>query len=225
MQKAKDAVSDILHRDKKHSVDIEQDTAAPVVHERIGAREHENVTTAIDREVHQHHHQTHIQPIKDNVVEDERHHHKVAAVESRHQHHGKDAEIERALGERQAQFSDEREVLPTTQTSSNQTVMGEHVHHHVHDTIQPVIERQVEKSDVYHTTVPVHERIEKEPVLHKGNVLPTMSMDEFSTHSKSGLGKKAEHIDYEGEPLDIKNNSGVGFGGHNQGETLGSRRD
>jgi len=209
MQKAKAAVSDLLHKDKHHTVDIDQEEAPAVVHERIAQKQHEEVTTAVDREVHQHHHQTHVQPIQDQVVEGEQHHHNIVPIEERHQHHGKDEKVKGLLAEEQNRFGNEREVLPATGTSSANEVVGEHVHHHVHDIIQPVVERDVLKSDVVHTTVPIHESIEKEPVIHKGNVLPTVTMDEFSrggTHS----GNKHEHIDYEGEPLDIGNNTGLG---------------
>jgi len=209
MQKAKAAVSDILHKDKKHTVDVDQESNPAVVHERIAPEEHHDVTKAIDREVHQHHHQTHVQPIQDSVVESEQHHHKVAAVEERHHHHGKDEEINRTLAERNAGFQNEREVLPTQTGQSHQTVVGEHVHHHIHDTVQPVIERETIQPSVVHTTVPVHERIDKEPQVHQGNVLPTMTMDEFSSTGGHHGKKTHEHIDYEGEPLDIKNQNDV----------------
>jgi len=214
MQAAKDAVQGFLHHGNKHSVDIEQEARPAVVHERVAQRQHEDVTEAVDREVHQHHHQIHVQPIKDKVVEPEQHHHNVIAVEHRHKHHGKDHEVQETLAKHQAGFRDEREVLPTETSTSNRVVVGEHVHHHIHDVIQPVIERDVVQPHVVHTTIPIHEKIEHEPFIHKGNVLPTMTMDEFTRagHSIDSVKTKHEHIDYEGEPLKIDGKSHVGFG-------------
>jgi len=215
MNAAKTAVSDFLHHKGKHTVDIEQETKPAVVHERVATSQHEDVVEAVDREVHQHHHQIHVQPIQDQVVEAERHHHNVVPVERREHTHNKAGEVEAVLAEHQSKFRDEREVLPTQTTNSSQTIVGEHVHHHIHDIIQPVVERETIQPHVVHTTVPVHEHIEHEPFIHKGNVLPTMSMDEFSRagHTLTGFKKPGEHIEYEGEPLKIDGKSHVGFGG------------
>jgi len=224
MNRAKEAVGEFLNHNNKHSVDIEQVTAPAVVHERVQEARHEEITTAIDREVHQHHHQIHVQPIADKVVEPEQHHVNVVPVEHRQHHHGKDREIEVALTEQQRQFRDEQEILAAQRSQSHNTVVGEHVHHHIHDTIQPVIERERLQQHVVHTTIPIHERIDKEPVIHSGNVLPTKTLAEFeaSGHSLAGGRSEAEHIDYEGEPLKIKDDSRVGFehGKRNIGEGL-----
>jgi len=214
MQAAKEAVSDFL-QNKKHTVDIEQETKPGVVHERVAQSQHENVTTALDREIHQHHHQIHVQPIQDRVVEPEKHHHNIIPIEHREHTHGKAQEIEATLAAQTSKFRDEREVLPVQTTQSTNTVVGEHVHHHIHDVIQPVVERETIQPHVVHTTIPIHEKIEKEAFVHKGNVLPAMTMDEFSRagHSLTGHRKAPEHIEYEGEPLKIDGKSHVGFGG------------
>lgn len=214
MQAAKEAVSEFLHN-KKHSVDIEQETKPAVVHERVAQTQHESVTQAVDREIHQHHHQIHVQPIQDRVVEPEKHHHNVIPIEHREHTHGKAAEIEAALAAQTQKFRSEREVLPVQTTQATNVVVGEHVHHHIHDVIQPVVERETIQPHVVHTTIPIHEKIEQEPFVHKGNVLPAMTMDEFSRagHTLSGHRKNPEHIEYEGEPLKIDGKSHVGFGG------------
>lgn len=213
MQAAKEAVSEFLHN-KKHTVDIEQETRPAVVHERVAQRQHEDVTQVVDKEIHQHHHQIHVQPIQDRVVVPEQHHHNVIPVEHREHTHGKAREIEAALTSQTAKFRDEREVLPVQTTQASNVVVGEHVHHHIHDVIQPVVERETIQPHVVHTTVPIHEKIEHEPIVHSGNVLPAMTMDEFSRagHSLTGHRKAPEHIEYEGEALKIDGKSHVGFG-------------
>lgn len=222
MQAAKSAVSEFLHN-KKHTVDIEQETKPAVVHERVAQSQHENITQAVDREIHQHHHQIHVQPIQDHVVEPEKHHHNVIPIEHREHTHGKDREIQTALAAQTGKFRDEREVLPVQTTQSTNVVVGEHVHHHIHDVIQPVVEREVIQPHVVHTTIPIHEKIEHEPMVHKGNVLPAMTMSEFSRagHALTGHHKSPEHIEYEGEPLKIDGKSHVGFGGALGGAAAG----
>ncbi|KAF3158249.1 hypothetical protein TWF751_001722 [Orbilia oligospora] len=213
MQAAKQAVTEFLHHGNKHSVDIEQETKPAVLHERVLERQHETVTHAVDREIHQHHHQIHVQPIQDKVVEVEQHHHNVIPIEHRNRHHGKDREIEAALATEHGKFKDEREILPVETTNSTSLVVGEHVHHHIHDYIQPVIERERVVPHVVHTMVPIHEHIEHEPYIHKGNVLPVMTLEEFTKkgYMLEGAKKPLEHIDYEGDPLEIDGNSHVGF--------------
>lgn len=226
MQAAKEAVSGFLHHGNKHTVDIDQETKPAVLKERVAAREHEDVTTAVDREVHQHHHQTHVQPVKHKVVEEEKHHHNVIPIEHKQHHHGKDAEVERTLADQHGAFRDEREVLPTESSRSERVVMGEHTHHHIHDVIQPVVEQETIQPHVVHTTVPVHEHIEHEPVIHKGNVLPHMTMDQFTGagHSLTGHKKAPEHIEYEGDPLKIDGKSHVGFGRELTGANVAPNR-
>lgn len=64
MEKAKKAVSNFLSNGGKHKTIIDEDVRKAVTEEHIYPQQHEEITTAVDREVHQHHHQTAIQPIK-----------------------------------------------------------------------------------------------------------------------------------------------------------------
>ncbi|EPS45293.1 hypothetical protein H072_721 [Dactylellina haptotyla CBS 200.50] len=214
MQAAKQAVSEFLHHANKHSVDIEQETKPAILHETVAEKQHENVIHAIDREVHQHHHQIHVQPIQHQVIEEEQHHHNIIPVEHRSHHYGKDQQVKKALAAEHGKFKDEQQILPVETTNQRNVVVGEHVHHHVHDYIQPVIERKRIVPHVVHTTIPIHEHVEHEPYIHKGNVLPVLSMEEFMKKgfSLKGSKKPMEHIDYEGNPLDIDGQSHVGFG-------------
>lgn len=216
MQSAKQAVSEFLHHGNRHSVDIEQETKPVVVHETVAQKQHEDVTQAVDREIHQHHHQIHVQPIKEKVVEEEKHHQKIIPIENRTTHHGRDQAIATTLAQEYGRFKDEQQTLPVQVTNSTNVVVGEHVHHHVHDYIQPVVERERIVPHVVHTIVPIHEHIEHQPIVHKGNVLPTMTMEEFTKagHSLKGSTVSREHIEYEGKPLDIDDQSHVGFSHH-----------
>lgn len=68
MEKAKQAVSSFLSQDGKHKTTIDQDVRKAVVDEHVKPTQHEEVTTAVNRDVHQDHHQTVIQPLKDKEV-------------------------------------------------------------------------------------------------------------------------------------------------------------
>lgn len=63
MDKAKQAVSSFLSNDGKHKTTVDEDVRAHVTEEHVRPHRHENVTTALDKEVHQEHHHTTIQPI------------------------------------------------------------------------------------------------------------------------------------------------------------------
>lgn len=63
MEKAKNAVSSFLSHDGKHKTTVEEDVRGAATEEHIMPHKHEHVTTAIDKEVHQHHHHTTVQPI------------------------------------------------------------------------------------------------------------------------------------------------------------------
>jgi len=85
------------------------------------------------------------------------------------------------------------------------TVVGEHHHHHVYETVQPVIEREIIQPIVTHTTIPIHERIEKDPSFHPKTIQPVMTMEEF-LRAGGTLDGRAERVDmFEGEPQVTEN--------------------
>ena len=110
MDKAKAAVGSFLHKDGKHDTTVHEvrdplahyfgttiytlQTVNPAVtQENVTRTQHENVTTAVDREVHQDHHHTSVQPIKDREVLPEQHNHQMAGVETRNLKHGNDEHV------------------------------------------------------------------------------------------------------------------------------------
>lgn len=64
MDKAKQAVSDFMSHNNEHKTIVDQDQRAAITEEHVRPQRHEQVTTAIDKEIHQDHHQTILQPIK-----------------------------------------------------------------------------------------------------------------------------------------------------------------
>lgn len=215
------------HRNRKHDTEVYEAFKPAVTKETVIPVETVQETVALDREVHQDHHQTRIHPVVDNVREEEKHEHTILPVEYRETHHGKDAEIKRKLDAEVAlpppslkhppltthqdhQFTSTTTVLPISRNKlSAGTMSGEHVHHHVHEKVQPVIEREIVQPTVIHTTIPIHERIEHEPTFYPATVQPRMTMEEFRRVGGT-LNGRIEVCDvFEGEPQ-VKENGGAG---------------
>ncbi|CZT11695.1 uncharacterized protein RAG0_15777 [Rhynchosporium agropyri] len=205
MEKAKAAVGSFLNKDGKHDTTVHETVNPAVVNEHVTKTHHENVTTAIDREVHQDHYHTSVQPIKDREVLPEKHSHQVAGVETREVKHGNDDHVKQRLAAEAAQFKNTREVGATQHTSTAApTIAGEHVHHHVHETIQPVIQKETIQPSVVHTTVP------NEAKHHTASTLPPVTMSEFK-HQGGHLSGREERTDaFAGEPRAV----GGTLGGH-----------
>ncbi|CZT11328.1 hypothetical protein WAI453_010989 [Rhynchosporium graminicola] len=211
MEKAKAAVGSFLNKDGKHDTTVHETVNPAVVNEHVTKTHHENVTTAIDREVHQDHYHTSVQPIKDREVLPEKHSHQVAGVETREVKHGNDDHVKQRLAAEAAQFKNTREVGATQHTSTAApTIAGEHVHHHVHETIQPVIQKETIQPSVVHTTVPIHEIHQNEAKHHTASTLPPVTMSEFK-HQGGHLSGREERTDaFAGEPRAV----GGTLGGH-----------
>merc|ERR1711939_400350 len=101
-----------------------------------------------------------------------------------------------------AQFQSGSTTHETTRSAENKaTVAGEHVHHHVHETVVPVVHKETIQPEVVHTTQPIHETHHAPSQHHGISALPMKSLDEF----KSGGGTldghaKSAHEEYDGAP-------------------------
>jgi len=217
MDKAKAAVSNFLAKDGKHDTTVHETVNPSITNEHVTGKHHEEAQTLVDREVHQHHHHTSVQPITHKEVLPEQHSHNMAGVETREHRHGNDDHVKERLAAEAAQFKDTREVGETKHTSSAApTVAGEHVHHHVHETIQPVVQKETIQPSVVHTTIPVHEIHHNEAKHHAATSLPAVTMAEFQKQG-GALGGREERTDaFAGEPRAV----GSTLGGKNS-STLG----
>ncbi|RTE82344.1 hypothetical protein BHE90_003176 [Fusarium euwallaceae] len=202
MEKAKQAVSSFLSNDGKHKTTVDEDVRPHVTEEHVRPHRHEEVTTALDKEVHQEHHHTTIQPITHKETLPEQHHHNLIPVEHKTFHHDNEQETRATLDREAAKFRDTSETHSTTHTSTTAPVItGERIHHHVHEHVQPVIQKETIQPHVVHTTIPIHETHHAAPVHHGTSVLPTKTLDEFTTE-RGGLAQKAAQklTEFEGCP-------------------------
>jgi len=214
MDKAKAAVSNFLSKDGKHDTTVHETVNPAVTNEHITRTKHEEAQKIVDREVHQDHYHTSVQPIKDREVLPEEHTHNLVETEHRHIKHGNEDHIRQRLEAEKAQFKHTREVGDTQHTSSAApTVGGEHIHHHVHETIQPVVQKETIQPSVVHTTIPVHEVHHNEAKHHTASALPAVTMAEFQKQG-GALGGREERMDqFAGEPRSVGSTLSGGAGG------------
>merc|ERR1712093_689163 len=138
MQKAKQAAASFLSKDGKHKTTVDQDVNAAVTEEHVKPTQHENVTTAVDREVHQDHHQTRVQPVLAKETLPETSSHNVAPVMHKEFDHGNAQEVRSKLDKERANFASTSTTHDTTHTTTMApAVTGERIHHHVHEHMPP----------------------------------------------------------------------------------------
>jgi len=204
MEKAKAAIKDFTSKAGHHDTTVHETVDPAVKHETVKPTRHENVNTAIDKEVHQDHYHRTVQPVHDKEVLPEKHTHNLGAVEHRDFDHRDHEHTKKTLAAETQQFQDQQVVHDTHHTKSNAPVVqGEHVHHHLHETIQPVVHKETIQPNVVHTTVPIHETHHNAAQHHATTTLPPVNMGEYK---KSGgvLGGREERFDaFEGKGTGI----------------------
>jgi len=202
MEKARAAVSSFIGKGGHHETDVTESVAPAVVNEQIKPTRHEELTEAVDREVHQDHYHTTVQPIQHQEVLPERHTHNMGAVQERTFEHDDAEQTRMKLEGEAARFRDTSTTHETRHTTATApTVEGEHVHHHVHEKVIPIIHKETIQPEVVHTTVPIHEIHKAESEHHGTSTLPMKTLDDFK--AGGGVltgGQQRSHEAYEGDP-------------------------
>ncbi|KAF1970305.1 hypothetical protein BU23DRAFT_650307 [Bimuria novae-zelandiae CBS 107.79] len=193
MDKAKAAINDFMSKSGHHDTTVHETVAPAVKEEVVKPHVHEEILTAVDKE-----------PVHDRDVLPEQHTAQPGAVQHREFDHRDADHTKRNLAAEQAAFKDHRVVEDTTHSqSAAAAVGGEHVHHHIHETIQPVVHKETIQPNVVHTTVPIHEVHHNAATHHETSELPAMTMSEFKQNG-GVLGGRGERYDgFEGEPKHI----------------------
>jgi hypothetical protein len=201
MESAKAAINKFTSKHGHHT-DVEERVNPTVTSETVKPTRHENITEAVDREVHQDHYHTTVQPLAHKEVLPEKHTHNMIPVEHREFHHENESETKERLAREAAKFRDTTTTTETHHTQAHAGVAtGEHVHHHVHETVQPIIHKETVQPEVVHTTVPIHETHHGASQVHGASMLPMKSLSEFTSGggSLSG-GERVTHEEYDGAP-------------------------
>ncbi|KAK5112610.1 hypothetical protein LTR62_003925 [Meristemomyces frigidus] len=207
MDSAKAAVQDFMTKAGHHDTTVHEKVAPAVTHETINKTQHEDVQTAIDKEVHQDHYHTSLQPVEDRAILAEQHHHNIVPVEHRSFEHDNTDAVKQRLAAEQAKYRDDQVRVEGQHTSSVAPVVaGEHIHHHVHETIQPVVNRQTIEPHVVHTTVPIHEVHHNAAQHHSTSALPAVSMADFQKQGGVLSGREERYDGFQGEPRQIGGN-------------------
>ena len=233
MDQAKAAVKDFMNKSGHHDTTVHEKVAPAVTHETINRQQHEQVQTAIDKEVHQDHYHTSVQPVVDKEVLQEQHHHNVIPVEHRSYEHDDTNAVQQRLQSEQSKFRDEVERVEGEKSHSVAPVVaGEHIHHHVHETIQPVVNKQTIEPHVVHTTVPIHEVHHNAAQHHSTSALPAVSMSDFKKQGGVLSGREERYDGFEGEPRSVggalggsETGTGISSGqhtGHHSGSQMGA---
>lgn len=179
-----------------------------VEHEHVQPEQREKEYTAVDRERHQDHYQTKVQPIKDREVLPEQHHHVKESSEKEVFHHGDHQKAEDRLEDEAEELGvneNTRQVAKThTTQAKGETIEAEHIHHHIHENIQPVVEKETIEPHIVHKTKAIHEVHHDEPKHHEATQLPPVTMDEFQKQNGrlDGTGERTET--FAGEPRHVK---------------------
>lgn len=141
-------------QDVEKTVDAEVDTevseVAPVVEHTHVEKQHETrEKSVVEKEKHQDHYHTTIQPLKDSEVLPEKHDY---TQEEKHREINRDDGASKAKAEADvAGFASTIDEKQSESKTKEPTQVGEHVHHHLHETIVPVVEKgefDPEKSQV-----------------------------------------------------------------------------
>jgi transcriptional regulator CtsR len=106
MERAKEAVQHFISKKGHHDTTVDETIRPAVTKEQVQPVRHEEVTTAVDREVHQDHYHTAIQPLQQREVLPEKHEHQMVAVEHRSFEHDDQEKTRASLEETAAKFHD-----------------------------------------------------------------------------------------------------------------------
>lgn len=124
-------------------------SASDIDKENMPAAEHEPLVkpvvmatpTLVQRDIHQDHHHTTVAPLAERNVLPVKHEYKEDPATLHEVEHDDPEATAAKVAAEQARFKDTTTVAPTMHTTEHApAVIGEHVHHHIHETIQPVVQ-------------------------------------------------------------------------------------
>jgi hypothetical protein len=125
--------------DRDADTTVDSEVAPAVEHTHVKKQHETREQTFVEKEKHQDHYHTTIQPLKDSEVLPEKHDH-TQETEHRSISHDTGAAKDKAEAGL-AGFESTSEQQQFESKTQEPTQGEEHVHHHLHETVQPVIEK------------------------------------------------------------------------------------
>ena len=174
-------VSNSKHLDlSSGKVDQDVQHLAAVTHETHQRHEVEEVQRQREHERHVHHIQHHVQPVVDSEHSAEKVHskiHPVTRVQETHASTDKDAALLTSVA---GKHKDEYTEAPLhRQVVDKGELVNESIHHHVHNVVQPIIEKDSHEYHRIQTTIPTHVVTHEAPIVHESTQHKPVSKDEF----------------------------------------------
>jgi hypothetical protein len=117
MDAAKAAISKLTSH-KGHHTSVEEHIQPAVTQETVKPHRHEEATQAVDREVHQQHYHTTVQPLSHQEVLPEKHTHKVLPTENREYRHDNEQDTQQRLESELGNFTNSTRTEQTRHTTS-----------------------------------------------------------------------------------------------------------
>lgn len=121
---------------------MDRNTAPEVEHETVKRRHEQREQKVLERERHQDHHKTTVQPLQEREVMPKQHFHEQAEVQHQRVNRDVDRDAEAMLERKQAQFQNtSKEAGTRNEFVQEPTLSSERTHHHLYETVQPVVEK------------------------------------------------------------------------------------
>ncbi|KAG5643862.1 hypothetical protein DXG03_009546 [Asterophora parasitica] len=219
---------------EKETVPDKAKIAFAATQERARPPEREEIMRHREHDRHAHQDQHHRQPVvdEDENVGPEKHPTKVQPITNiRERHSSKD-------GISDEQVRGPRDSVENSPKERNVVDKGEKIteleKHHVHNIVQPVIDKQTISPNTIHTTIPIQHTTHDAPIIHEPQTHATVSVEDFLRKGgrlEGGLNREdvRAKVMHEGEyTREISGDEGrrgqAGFSGENVGRWGGEVR-
>ncbi|KFY88852.1 hypothetical protein V500_06075 [Pseudogymnoascus sp. VKM F-4518 (FW-2643)] len=165
---------------------LESEVSPAVEHRHVKKQHETREQTFVHKDKHQDHYHTTIQPLKDSETLPEKHDRtqdtRRRSINNDHSDAKKKAEAGRSGFKN---TSDQEQFETKTREPTQQDV---HVHNHWHETVQPVIEKEVIDPSITHKRIDVEENIQEPAKYHGVTTNSAVSAEEFK--KKHNVEKK-----------------------------------
>ncbi|OBT90024.1 hypothetical protein VE02_01626 [Pseudogymnoascus sp. 03VT05] len=165
---------------------LESDVSPAVEHRHVKKQHETREQTFIHKDKHQDHYHTTIQPLKDTETLPEKHDRTQETRRRSINNDHSDAKKKAEAGQVGFKNTTDQEQFETKTKEPTQEDV--HIHNHWHETVQPVIEKQVINPSITHKRIDVEENIQEPAKYHGVTTNAAVSAEEF--RKKHNVEKK-----------------------------------